>query len=64
MHLDLSDTESQLLGEVLGSAVNQLTTEIAHTDNAGYRRDLKVRRLQLRELLDRFGGDLPNRQAG
>jgi hypothetical protein len=64
MQLDLSDTESQLLGEVVGSAVNQLTTEISHTDNAEYRRDLKLRRVHLRELLDKLGGDVPTLQAG
>jgi hypothetical protein len=56
MQLDLSDDDAELLREVLDSAVSNLSPEIVHTDNPGYRRMLKARRDRLRGMLNLLGG--------
>lgn len=56
MQLSLDDNQRKLLQEVLDAAVNNLSPEIADTDNAAYRRTLVERRDALRALLDAVGG--------
>lgn len=56
MQLDLSDDDTELLREVLDTAVDRLTSEIGHTDNRVYRQNLKGRRDRLRGLIDVLGG--------
>jgi hypothetical protein len=54
--LDLPDDDVELLREVLGSVLDRLTSEIAHTDNRVYRHNLKDRRDRLRGLVGLLGG--------
>ena len=56
MRLELDDGDLQILREVLHSVVQDLSPEIADTDNPTYRRDLKNRRDRLRAMLDLLGG--------
>ena len=56
MQLELDDGDLQILREVLHSVVQDLSPEIADTDNPTYRRDLKSRRDRLRAVLERLGG--------
>ena len=56
MRLELDDGDLQILREVLHSVVQDLSPEIADTDNPTYRRDLKARRDRLRAVLDLLGG--------
>jgi hypothetical protein len=56
VELSLDDNQRQLLQEILNAAVNDLSPEIADTDNAAYRRTLIERRDALRTLLDAVGG--------
>jgi hypothetical protein len=58
MQLDLSDDDAELLREVLDSVVSNLSPEIVHTDNPGYRHMLKARRDRLRGMLNLLGGPL------
>ena len=53
MTLQLDDEEQGLLSEVLASVVSDLSSEIADTDNMGYRRALKHRRDTLAAVLER-----------
>ena len=55
MTLDLPDDDVELLREVLDSALDRLTSEIAHTDNRVYRHNLKDRRDRLRGLVSLLG---------
>jgi hypothetical protein len=59
MQVELSDDEIQLLREVLGNTVRDMSPEIADTDNASYRRSLIERRDVLRRALNKLGGPLP-----
>jgi hypothetical protein len=54
MKLEFSSDDVELLREVLGAAVRDMSPEIADTDNPSYRRDLVDRRDQLRAILDRL----------
>jgi len=56
MRLELDDGDLQILREVLYSVIQDLSPEIADTDNPVYRRDLKSRRDRLRAMLERLGG--------
>jgi hypothetical protein len=56
MRLELDDGDLEILREVLHSVVQDLSSEIADTDNPTYRRDLKSRRDRLRAVLDRLEG--------
>ncbi|HEU5003273.1 MAG TPA: hypothetical protein VFW71_10920 [Actinomycetota bacterium] len=51
MTLELSESQAQLLGDVLESEISNLSPEIADTDNPIYRRELKERREHLRAVL-------------
>lgn len=55
MRLDLSPDDVELLRGVLEAVVSDLSPEIAHTDNALYRRGLAAQRDHLRALLERLG---------
>jgi hypothetical protein len=56
MQLELSNEDAQLLREVLDLVVRDLSPEIAHTDNAQYRRALIDRRGHIAAILDSLGG--------
>ena len=48
MVVELSDELSEELGNTLGAVIADMSSEIADTDNPGYRRELKARRERLR----------------
>ena len=54
MKLELEENERKMLGELLESAVSDLSTEIGHTDAADYRNELKERRAAVRALIERL----------
>ena len=56
MQFELNNEDLQILREVLHSVVQDLSPEIADTDNPNYRPDLKKRRDRLRAVLDLLGG--------
>jgi hypothetical protein len=56
MRLELDDGDVELLREVLHSVVQDLSAEIADTDNPTYRQELKHRRDRLRAVLEILGG--------
>ena len=60
MDLELTDDEATLLRALLDSSLRDLRMEIADTDSASFRRGLKVDEANIRSLLDRVGGPLPN----
>lgn len=51
MHIELSDDQSAELQGLLESALGDLSTEIAGTDNAEYRQGLRQRRTVLESVL-------------
>jgi hypothetical protein len=51
LQVDLTEPDIELLREVIGAAVSDLSPEIADTDNPAYRRDLKARRERLQAVL-------------
>ncbi len=54
MELTLTDAEASALRDLLDGALGDLSTEIADTDNAGYRVSLKERRQHLRAVRDKM----------
>ncbi len=50
MELTLTDEEASELRDLLDGTLGDLSTEIADTDNAGYRVALKERRERLRSV--------------
>jgi hypothetical protein len=56
MELELSDEQVAELSDLLASAVGDLHSEIAGTDNAGYRRTLQRRLETLDEVRKALGG--------
>ncbi|MGA2835287.1 MAG: hypothetical protein ABSF84_01690 [Acidimicrobiales bacterium] len=50
MQLTLTDSEATELRDLLDGALGDLSSEIADTDNAGYRASLKERREALRAV--------------
>ena len=50
MQLTLTDTEATELRDLLDGALGDLSSEIADTDNPGYRLGLKERRTHLQAL--------------
>ena len=60
MELQLTDQQAEVLREVLDGAFRDLRSEIAATDNAEFKRELREREAVLREILDLLGGPLPN----
>jgi hypothetical protein len=55
MQLELSDAEVAELRQLLDSALGELSTEIADTDNAQFARELRARRDALRAVQERLG---------
>ncbi|MEW6296657.1 MAG: hypothetical protein AB1671_02810 [Thermodesulfobacteriota bacterium] len=54
--LDLSDTEQQLLIELLEREIPSLRDEVWHTDDHEYREALKERERRLKALLEKLKG--------
>lgn len=55
MHLELTEEQASDLGDLLRSALSDLSTEIAATDNAAYREGLRSRRVSLEGVLASLG---------
>ncbi|HEU4675395.1 MAG TPA: hypothetical protein VFS29_05375 [Motilibacteraceae bacterium] len=51
MELRLGEDDVVVLGDVLTRYLGELSAEISHTDNPGYRRRLRERREALRRVL-------------
>jgi len=58
MILTLSDPLTDELRETLGSVVGEMSSEIADTDNPGFRRVLEARRERLHAILSQLEGSL------
>ncbi len=58
LHID--DDHVALLRDVLDAALRDVRFEIADTDNAHYKQQLRGRESQLRVLLEPLGGPLPD----
>jgi hypothetical protein len=56
MHIDLTDIQVQELRDLLCGSLSDLSSEIAGTDNAGYREGLRTRRACLESVLALLGG--------
>jgi hypothetical protein len=54
MQLELSEEERDALRQALDSVLAELSSEIANTDNASYRRGLAAHRDQLRSVSERL----------
>lgn len=54
MQIDLTEEEATDLGDLLRGALGELSTEIAATDNAGYRDGLRARRVSLEAVLGKL----------
>ena len=61
MDLRIDDAHVGLLRDVLDAALRDLRFEIADTDNAQYKQQLRERESVLRDLLEPLGGPLPDR---
>jgi hypothetical protein len=55
MQVELSDELAEELRETLSALVADMSSEIADTDNAAYRRDLDARRERLRSIVAALG---------
>jgi hypothetical protein len=51
MRIELTEEESADLADLLRGALGELSSEIAATDNAGYRDGLRSRRMSLEAVL-------------
>lgn len=58
MQLDLSETERQVLVELVRNAHRDIGPEIHHAMDHDYREELRQRRVSLEELLKRLGANL------
>ncbi|MDD2319727.1 MAG: hypothetical protein PHO83_06735 [Geobacteraceae bacterium] len=56
-HLELTEQEALTLVEVLQSALSDLVTETAATENRELRAHLKERKTFIREVLKRLGAE-------
>ncbi len=54
MKVELSDELSEELGVTLATVISDMSSEIADTDNPGYRRELQARRARLRSIVGSF----------
>jgi hypothetical protein len=54
MELTMTDAEASELADLLDGALGDLSSEIADTDNPGYRVALKERRERLRSVRDQL----------
>lgn len=59
MELRLGEDDVVVLGDVLTRYLGELSAEISHTDNPGYRRRLRDRREALRRVLAALHADEP-----
>jgi hypothetical protein len=55
MKIELTDEQGSDLGDLLREALGDLSSEIAATDNAGYREGLRARRASLEGVLALLG---------
>jgi hypothetical protein len=58
MHLDLTEEEAEVLRDVLGRWLGDLSMEISHTDNPVYRRAVRVQRDALRRVYNALSAQL------
>ena len=61
MQLELSESDLELLRDILDSEYRDLKYEIADTDNSTFKASLTERERRLSSLLDQVGGPLPDR---
>jgi hypothetical protein len=54
MHLEITSRESELLEEVLGTYLRNLHSEIHHTEDSGYKKELKAQEEGLQSLRERL----------
>ncbi len=54
MDIKLDEQQAELVREILSSDLGDLRSEIAHTDNPEYKRELKERETALRRILDQL----------
>lgn len=59
MQLSLNDDEASDLGELLTQALGDLSAEIANTDNASYRRELRARQERLTQIRQQLTAGAP-----
>lgn len=59
MVTDLTQREHEILVELITRELGELGTEIRHTDDRELREELRERRQDLRQLLERFEGVHP-----
>jgi hypothetical protein len=52
MMVELSDEFSEELGATLANVISDMSSEIADTDNPGYRRELQARRARLQSIVE------------
>jgi len=52
MKVELSHELSQELAVTLADVISDMSSEIADTDNPGYRRELEARRVRLRSIAE------------
>lgn len=55
MDIELNDDQADVLKDTLDAVLEDLSSEIAATDNASYRSVLNVRRDRLREVRSQLG---------
>lgn len=56
VHIDLTDAQATTLLDLLDAHLGDMSTEIAATDNPGYRKGLRERRDQLRSVRAALAG--------
>lgn len=67
MQLELSDAQAEAVRAVLEGAIAEMASEIADTDNPGFRAGLQARRSALREVQKTLGssyGGAPRAEGG
>jgi hypothetical protein len=63
MELRLDDEEATELAQLLADTLRELSSEIANTDNAEYRRTLRARRERLEHIVQALGAERQERGA-
>ncbi len=58
MKIELTEEQVADLGTLLRGALGDLSSEIAATDNAGYRDGLRARRVSLEGVLAQLGSEV------
>ncbi|MBU1299357.1 MAG: hypothetical protein KJ963_05625 [Bacteroidetes bacterium] len=54
MNYNLTETELELLIDVLSGYLNDLRDEIRHTDNRSYKEELRLREKTLNTIMEKF----------